>query len=83
MIIQWFYYFAIIEDLILRFGWAFLIGLAETGYMMENTLVCILAPLEVFRWVIRLLLTPRCQYFFQTVRVEFFPFGKRTFKQLR
>ncbi|XP_066152158.1 solute carrier family 53 member 1-like [Euwallacea fornicatus] len=45
----WFYYFAIVEDLILRFGWAFLIGLTEMGYIMENTMVCILAPLEVFR----------------------------------
>ncbi|XP_050311951.1 LOW QUALITY PROTEIN: xenotropic and polytropic retrovirus receptor 1-like [Anthonomus grandis grandis] len=45
----WFYYFAIFEDLILRFGWAFLIGMTEMGYVMENSMVCILAPLEVFR----------------------------------
>ncbi|KAH1004031.1 hypothetical protein HUJ04_003845 [Dendroctonus ponderosae] len=45
----WFYYFAIVEDLILRFGWAFLIGMTEMGYVMENSMVCILAPLEVFR----------------------------------
>lgn len=46
---QWFYYFAIIEDLILRFGWAFLISLTETGMFIENTIVTVLAPLEVFR----------------------------------
>ncbi|XP_019866102.1 xenotropic and polytropic retrovirus receptor 1 [Aethina tumida] len=45
----WFYYFAIIEDLILRFGWAFLISLTETGMFIENTIVTVLAPLEVFR----------------------------------
>ncbi|XP_030756041.1 xenotropic and polytropic retrovirus receptor 1 homolog isoform X2 [Sitophilus oryzae] len=45
----WFYYFAIVEDLILRFGWAFLIGMTEMGFAMENSMVCVLAPLEVFR----------------------------------
>ncbi|XP_018566872.1 xenotropic and polytropic retrovirus receptor 1 [Anoplophora glabripennis] len=45
----WFYYFAIIEDFILRFGWAFLISMTEMGYALENSMVTVLAPLEVFR----------------------------------
>ncbi|CAH1180382.1 unnamed protein product [Phaedon cochleariae] len=45
----WFYYFAIVEDLILRFGWAILISMTEMGYALENSMVTVLAPLEVFR----------------------------------
>ncbi|XP_072379362.1 solute carrier family 53 member 1-like [Diabrotica undecimpunctata] len=45
----WFYYFAIIEDFILRFGWAFLISMTEMGFAVEHSMVTILAPLEVFR----------------------------------
>ncbi|KAJ8922421.1 hypothetical protein NQ315_004367 [Exocentrus adspersus] len=45
----WFYYFAIVEDFILRFGWAFLISMTEMGYALENSMVTVLAPLEVFR----------------------------------
>ncbi|KAG5895231.1 hypothetical protein JTB14_003448 [Gonioctena quinquepunctata] len=45
----WFYYFAIIEDLLLRFGWAFLISMTEMGYALEHSMVTLLAPLEVFR----------------------------------
>ncbi|KAJ8959287.1 hypothetical protein NQ318_021972 [Aromia moschata] len=45
----WFYYFAIVEDFILRFGWAFLISMTEMGYALENSMVTFLAPLEVFR----------------------------------
>ncbi|XP_060520077.1 solute carrier family 53 member 1-like isoform X2 [Cylas formicarius] len=43
------YYFAIVEDFVLRFGWAVLIGLTETGFVMENSVVCFLSVLEVFR----------------------------------
>ncbi|XP_074035051.1 P[[i]]-sensitive XPR1 orthologue isoform X3 [Leptinotarsa decemlineata] len=45
----WFYYFAIIEDLILRFGWALLISMTEMGFALESSMVTFLAPLEVFR----------------------------------
>ncbi|KAJ8969436.1 hypothetical protein NQ317_008627 [Molorchus minor] len=45
----WFYYFAIVEDFILRFGWAFLISMTEMGFALENSMVTFLAPLEVFR----------------------------------
>ncbi|CAG9856643.1 unnamed protein product [Phyllotreta striolata] len=45
----WFYYFAIIEDFILRFGWAFLISMTEMGFALEHSMVTFLAPLEVFR----------------------------------
>lgn len=37
------------EDFILRFAWTFLISLTEFGFIMENTVVTVLAPLEVFR----------------------------------
>ncbi|XP_969695.2 solute carrier family 53 member 1 [Tribolium castaneum] len=45
----WFYYFAIVEDFILRFGWAFSMSLTEMGYVHADLMVTILAPLEVFR----------------------------------
>nr|CAH7755494.1 unnamed protein product [Callosobruchus chinensis] len=45
----WFYYFGILEDFVLRFGWAFLISMTEMGYALENNMITILAPLEVFR----------------------------------
>ncbi|XP_022905040.1 solute carrier family 53 member 1 [Onthophagus taurus] len=45
----WFYYFAIIEDFILRFGWAFSMSLTELGYVHGDLMVTILAPLEIFR----------------------------------
>ncbi|XP_045461774.1 xenotropic and polytropic retrovirus receptor 1 [Harmonia axyridis] len=46
---MWFYYFAIIEDLILRFAWAFSMSLTEMGYVHADLMVTLLAPLEVFR----------------------------------
>lgn len=46
---QWFYYFAIVEDLILRFGWTLSMSLIEMGYIDREIIVSILSPLEVFR----------------------------------
>lgn len=46
---QWFYYFAIVEDLILRFGWTLSMSLIEMGYIDSDLIFSILAPLEVFR----------------------------------
>lgn len=46
---QYYYYFAIIEDFILRFGWAFSLSLTEMGYVHADLMVSIVAPLEVFR----------------------------------
>ncbi|XP_047526136.1 xenotropic and polytropic retrovirus receptor 1-like [Pieris napi] len=45
----WFYYFAIIEDLVLRFIWAPAFLLTENQLVSGETMVSILAPLEVFR----------------------------------
>jgi hypothetical protein len=44
-----YYYFAIIEDFVLRFGWALSLSLTEMGYIHGDLMVSILAPLEVFR----------------------------------
>ncbi|XP_055603865.1 xenotropic and polytropic retrovirus receptor 1 [Uranotaenia lowii] len=46
---NWFYYFAIVEDLILRFGWTLSMSLIEMGYIDREIIVSILSPLEVFR----------------------------------
>lgn len=48
-IFQWIYYFAIIEDLILRFGWTLSMSLIEAGFVESELMVTILSPLEVFR----------------------------------
>ncbi|KAK9298291.1 hypothetical protein QLX08_008305 [Tetragonisca angustula] len=45
----YYYYFAIIEDFVLRFGWAFSLSLTEMGYVHADLMVSIVAPLEVFR----------------------------------
>jgi len=45
----YYYYFGILEDLVLRFGWAFSLSLTETGYIHADLMLTILAPLEVFR----------------------------------
>ncbi|KAH0946478.1 hypothetical protein HN011_011278 [Eciton burchellii] len=45
----YYYYFAMIEDFILRFGWAFSLSLTEMGYVHADLMVSIVAPLEVFR----------------------------------
>lgn len=44
-----FYYFAIIEDLLLRFVWALSFTLTEMKYIGGDLLTSMLAPLEVFR----------------------------------
>jgi xenotropic and polytropic murine leukemia virus receptor xpr1, putative (fragment) len=44
-----FYYIAIIEDLILRFGWTLSVSLIEIGIINADLMVTILAPLEIFR----------------------------------
>ncbi|KAK3921286.1 Xenotropic and polytropic retrovirus receptor 1 [Frankliniella fusca] len=45
----WYYYFGIVEDLLLRFGWVFSLSLSELGYVHGELMVTILSPLEVFR----------------------------------
>ncbi|XP_058445291.1 solute carrier family 53 member 1 [Malaya genurostris] len=44
-----FYYFAIIEDLVLRFAWGVAFALTENGIVSGDLMTSILAPLEVFR----------------------------------
>lgn len=46
---QRFYYFGIVEDLILRFGWTLSMSLVEAGYVESEVMITILSPLEVFR----------------------------------
>ena len=38
-----------VEDFVLRFGWAISLSLTEMGYIHGDLVVTILAPLEVFR----------------------------------
>ncbi|KAJ4439085.1 hypothetical protein ANN_15042 [Periplaneta americana] len=44
-----FYYFAIIEDFVLRFAWAISYILTEAGYIGSDLMTSIVSPLEVFR----------------------------------
>lgn len=44
-----FYYFAIVEDLILRFAWAYSYVLIEANYISGDLMTSINSPLEVFR----------------------------------
>ncbi len=44
-----YYYLAVVEDLVLRFGWAVSMGLSNGAYVDADLLASILAPLEVFR----------------------------------
>jgi hypothetical protein len=44
-----YYYFAMAEDLLLRFGWTISLSLTEMGYDFGDTMVSILAFFEVFR----------------------------------
>jgi hypothetical protein len=50
--LQGYYYFAIVEDLILRFGWALNLSLTTMGYVHGDIMICVLSPLEVFRFVL-------------------------------
>lgn len=45
----WVYYFAIIEDIVLRFGWIFTISLTEFSGFEIGLCVSLLAPMEMFR----------------------------------
>lgn len=45
----WVYYFAIVEDIILRFGWIISISLTEFSGIEAGLVVSLLAPLEMFR----------------------------------
>lgn len=47
--VQGYYYFAILTDLALRFGWTLSVSLTELGVIHSDLMVTILAPLEVFR----------------------------------
>lgn len=51
-IFQYYYYFGIVEDFILRFSWTFSLTLTElkvTNPTTSEIIVSVLAPLEVFR----------------------------------
>lgn len=45
----WVYYFAIVENSILRFGWILTISLTEFSNIEASLVVSMLAPLEMFR----------------------------------
>ncbi|XP_055527138.1 xenotropic and polytropic retrovirus receptor 1 [Wyeomyia smithii] len=44
-----FYYFAIVEDLVLRFAWGVSFALTENNVVSGDLMTSVLAPLEVFR----------------------------------
>ncbi|XP_066592181.1 solute carrier family 53 member 1 [Prorops nasuta] len=44
-----FYYFAMIEDFVLRFAWIVSFALTECGYVTGDLMTSVVAPLEVFR----------------------------------
>ncbi|XP_055925853.1 xenotropic and polytropic retrovirus receptor 1-like [Argiope bruennichi] len=44
-----YYYFAIVEDLVLRFGWTLSVSLTEMGLIHADIMSSVLAPLEVIR----------------------------------
>lgn len=44
-----YYYFGVVEDFVLRFGWALSLSLVEMGYIHGDLMVSLLSPLEVFR----------------------------------
>ncbi|KAL3068428.1 hypothetical protein niasHT_030719 [Heterodera trifolii] len=46
---KWYYYFAILEDFVLRLSWVMNVSLAEAWTLQGDFLVCIMAPLEVIR----------------------------------
>lgn len=51
---QNYYYFAIVEDLVLRFGWTLSVSLTEMGLIHADIMSSVLAPLEVIRYFIRI-----------------------------
>lgn len=46
---QWIYYFAAIEDFVIRFRFLITVPLIEMGLVDPETMIWIFAPLEVFR----------------------------------
>ena len=46
---QGYYYFAMVEDFILRFAWCITVTIGEGGHLHGEILKSILASLEVFR----------------------------------
>lgn len=46
---NWFYYFGMVEDLILRFGWTLSMSLVKAGYVEGELMMTILSPFEVIR----------------------------------
>ena len=46
---QFYYYFAIVEDLILRLSWTLTISIAEGGLIHNEILKLVTASAEVFR----------------------------------
>lgn len=48
-LLQLFYYFGMVEDLILRFGWTLSMSLVKAGYIEGELMMTILSPCEVFR----------------------------------
>lgn len=46
---QFFYYFAIAMDLVLRFAWALSFYLTDNQFVSGDLMTSVLAPLEVFR----------------------------------
>lgn len=56
LIPQGFYYFAIVEDLALRFIWVLSFYLTEMKIVSSDIMTSITGILEVFRWVFKFLL---------------------------
>ncbi|CEF67600.1 Xenotropic and polytropic retrovirus receptor 1 [Strongyloides ratti] len=46
---KWFYYFAIVEDFVLRLTWVLNVSLSEAWSLSGDMTTCLTAPLEVFR----------------------------------
>lgn len=44
-----YYYVAIVEDLVLRFGWTLNLSLTRVGAISPDLVTLVLAPLEIFR----------------------------------
>jgi len=47
--LQWYYYLAMVEDLILRFTWTITMSATETGFIDSEILRTVMAVLEVIR----------------------------------
>ena len=47
--LQGYYYFAMVEDFLLRFAWMLVVTVGEGGHMHGQILKSVLASLEVFR----------------------------------